>query len=97
MAPRHFDPKAPSVKLGTPTMLIKLNERGVRAYTASGGAVFRRHADWQSRTGRIAKYSRDRLHAYVIWKGNRSWDRVLVDLIEPCSFAPDIADSPVSH
>jgi hypothetical protein len=30
------------------------------------------------------------LHAYVIWKGNRSWDRVLVDLIEPCSFAPDI-------
>jgi len=83
--------------MGEPTMLVKLNERGVRAYMASGGAGYRRHADWQSRTGQISKYSRDRLHAYVIWKGNRSWDRVLVDLIEPCSFAPDIADSPVSH
>jgi hypothetical protein len=83
--------------MGEPTMLVKLNERGVRAYMASGGAGYRRHADWQSRTGQISKYSRDHLHAYVIWKGNRSWDRVLVDLIEPCSFAPDIADSPVSH
>src|SRR4029077_14010978 len=74
--------------MGEPTMLVKLNERGVRAYMASGGAWYRHHADWQSRTGQISKYSRDRLHAYVIWKGNRSWDRVLVDLIEPCSICP---------
>jgi hypothetical protein len=69
--------------MGELTMLIKLNERGVRAYTASGGAVHRRRADWQSRIGRIVKYSRDRLHAYVIWNGNHTSDRVSIDLIEP--------------
>jgi hypothetical protein len=95
MAPRHFDPKAPSVKLGTPTMLIKLNERGVRAHMASGGARVRRRADWQSRTGRIAGYSSDCSYAYVMWNGSRSLDAVSVDLIESCSFGPDIADSPV--
>jgi hypothetical protein len=93
---RH-DPNAPSGKLGEPSMLVKLNERGVRAYMASGGAASRRHVDWQSRTGRVVKYSRDRSHAYVIWNGNHTSDRVSVDLIEPCSFAPDITDSPVGH
>ena len=75
-------------------MLIRLNERGVRAYTASGGAAYRgrTHVDWQSRTGRIASYSRNRSHAYVMWNGRRSPDLVSVALIEPCSFAPDIAD-----
>jgi len=97
MAPRHFDPKAPSVKMGNTTMLIKLNERGVRAYMASGGARYRRRADWQNRTGRVASYSRNRSHAYVIWNGTYYCDRVSVDLIEPCSFAPDIADALVSH
>jgi hypothetical protein len=70
-----------------PTMLIKLNEKGVRAYMASGGVHNRRHADWQSRTGRITSYSRDRSHAYVIWNGRHTCDRVSVNLIEPCSFA----------
>ena len=74
-------------------MLIKLNERGVRAYMASGGARVRRHADWQSRTGRIAGYSSDCSHAYVMWNGSRSLDPVSIDLIEPCSFAPDVADA----
>ena len=69
--------------MGELTMLLKLNERGVRAYTASGGAVYRRRADWQSRIGRIVRYSRDRLHAYVIWNGNHTSDRVSIDLIEP--------------
>jgi hypothetical protein len=77
-------------------MLIKLNERGVRTYMASGGARVRRHADWQSRTGRIAGYSSDCSHAYVMWNGSRSLDPVSVDLIEPCSFAPDVADPFVS-
>ena len=77
-------------------MLIKLNERGVRAYMASGGARYSRRADWQGRTGRIASYSRDGSHANVIWNGRRSPDRILVDLIEPCSFAPDVADALVS-
>jgi hypothetical protein len=77
-------------------MLIKLNERGVRAYMASGGVQYRRRADWQNRTGRIAGYSRDRSHAYVIWNGNHTADRVSVDLVEPCSFAPDVADALIS-
>jgi hypothetical protein len=64
-------------------MLIKLNDRGVRAYMATGGAQCRPRLDWQNRTGRIARYSRDRSHAYVIWNGTHSPDRVLVALIEP--------------
>jgi hypothetical protein len=64
-------------------MLIKLNDRGVRVYMASGGAAYRPRLDWQNRTGRIASYSRDRSHAYVVWNGTHSLDRVLVTLIEP--------------
>jgi hypothetical protein len=81
-------------------MLIKLNDKGVRVYLAAGGAAYRRRRlDWQNRTGRIANYSRDRSHAYVIWNGTHSLDRVSVALIEPCSFAPDVADADsfVSH
>jgi hypothetical protein len=66
---------------------------------ASGGAANRRsrpHVDWQSRTGPIASYSWDRLHACVIRNGTHYCDRVSVDLIEPCSFAPDVADALVS-
>jgi len=80
--------------MGEPMMLIKLNERGVRAYMASGGTrLRRRRAIWQGRTGQIASYSRDRSHAYVIWNGRRSPDAVSVDLIEPCSLSPDAADA----
>jgi hypothetical protein len=65
-------------------VLIKLNDRGVRVYLATGGASYRRpRLDWQNRTGRIANYSRDRSHAYVIWNGTHSLDRVSVALIEP--------------
>jgi hypothetical protein len=78
-------------------MLIKLNVKGVRVFMASGGAPYRPRRDWQNRTGRIANYSRDRSHAYVVWNGTHSPDRVSVALIEPCSFDPDIADSFVSH
>ena len=64
-------------------MLIKLNDRGVRVYMASGGAVYRRpRLDWQNRTGRIARYSRDRSRAYVVRNGAHSADRVSVALIE---------------
>jgi len=64
-------------------LLVKLNDRGVRVYMASGGAAHRPRPDWQNRTGRIARYSRDRSHAYVVWNGTRSPDRVSVVLIEP--------------
>jgi hypothetical protein len=66
-------------------MLIKLNDRGVRAYMATGGAQYRPRPDWKNRTGRIARYSRNRSIAYVVWNGNRSFDPVSVDLIEPVS------------
>ena len=78
-------------------VLIKLNDKGVRVYTSSR---YRRlnPLDWQSRTGRVAKYSPDRAVAYVFWSGRRSFDRVSVDLIEPAtSLAPDIADAFVGY
>jgi len=78
-------------------MLIKLNDKGVRVYMSSR---YRRlnPLDWQSRTGRVAKYSPDRAIAYIVWGGRRSFDRVSVDLIEPAtSLAPDIADAPVGY
>lgn len=52
---------------------------------ATGGAKYRHRLYWQSRTGTIAKYSRDRAFAYVVWNGNQSCDRVSVNLIEPAS------------
>jgi hypothetical protein len=67
-------------------MLIKLNDKGVRAYMATGGAKYDRpKPDWESRTGSIVKYNRDRSIAYVVWNGNRSYDRVSVNLIEPAA------------
>jgi hypothetical protein len=62
-------------------MLIRLNGEGLRVYMGSGR--YRKPVDWQSRTGRIAKYSRDCSLAYVVWNGTSSYDRVLVALIEP--------------
>ena len=78
-------------------MLIKLNDKGVRVYTSSR---YRRlnPLDWQSRTGKIVKYSRNGSIAYVVWNGRSSYDRVSVDVIEPVtSLAPDIADALVGY
>ena len=78
-------------------MLIKLNDKGVRVYMSSRYR-YRTPLDWQSRTGRVTKYSRNRSIAYVVWNGNRSFDRISVDLIEPAtSLAPDIADALVGY
>jgi hypothetical protein len=66
-------------------MLIKLNDKGVRAYMAHGRTQYRGALDWQGRIGRVAKYSRNRSIAYVVWSGNRSCDRVSVRLIEPAT------------
>jgi hypothetical protein len=66
-------------------MLIKLNDRGVRVYMASGGAAYRPRPDWERRIGRLARYSRDRSHAYIVWNGTHSFDRVSVALIEPAT------------
>ena len=67
------------------TDLIKLNEKGVRAYKSTGGAVYRPKLDWSKRTGKVAKYSRDRSLAYVMWDGTRTFDRIPVHLIEPAA------------
>jgi hypothetical protein len=78
-------------------MLIKLNDKGVRVYMSSRYR-YRTPPDWQSRTGRVTKCNRNRSIAYVVWNGNRSWERVSVDLIEPAtSLAPDIANPVVGH
>jgi len=75
-------------------MLIKLNDKGVRAYMASSRTHYRIPLDWQSRIGRIAKYSRNRSIAYVVWSGNRSCDRVSVRLIEPATLENDSPAAP---
>jgi hypothetical protein len=62
---------------------IKLNDKGVRAYRSTGGAQYRAKPEWRGRTGKVVKYSRDRSVAYVIWDGNRTFDRVPVNLLEP--------------
>ena len=68
------------------TDLIKLNEKGVRAYSSpTGGAPYRTKGDWSNRIGKVMKYSRDRSFAYVIWNGNRSFDRVSVYLLKPAA------------
>ena len=63
-------------------MMIKLNDKGLRAYMAAGGSKNRPRLDWQSRIGIVAKYSRNRAFAYVVWNGNQSCDRVPIILIE---------------
>ena len=70
-------------------MLIKLNDKGVRAYMASGRTHYRTALDWRSRTGRIVKYSRNRSFAYVVWNGRSSSDPVSVGLIEPAASEGD--------
>jgi len=65
------------------TDLIRLNEKGVRAYSARGGSRHRQSGCWEGRIGRIVNYSKDRSLACVIWHGNRSPDRVPVTLLEP--------------
>jgi hypothetical protein len=63
--------------------LIQLNEKGICAYTSRGGSTHASSMCWAGRLGRVVKYNRDRSLAYVIWDGNRSFDRVSVELIEP--------------
>ena len=65
-------------------MLVKLNDKGVRVYMSSR---YRRlnPLDWQSRIGRVAKYSRNRSIAYVVWNGRSSSECVSVDLIQPAT------------
>ena len=66
-------------------MLIKLNDKGVRLYIASGRTHYRTPLDWQSRTGRVVRYSRNHSIAYVVWNGRSSYDLISVDLIEPAT------------
>jgi hypothetical protein len=64
------------------TDLIKLTQKGARAYNSTGGALYRAKMDWGKRTGKIVKYNRGRSLAYVVWDGNRTFDRVPVNLLE---------------
>jgi len=66
------------------TNLIRLNDKGVRVYTSRAGSTHGPSVRWAGRLGRLVKYNRNRSLAYVIWDGNRSPDRVSVELIELC-------------
>ncbi len=69
--------------------LIRLNEKGIRVFSSRAGSTHGPSVRWAERLGRLMKYNRDRSLAYVIWDGNRSPDRVSVDLIEPCGLATE--------
>ena len=71
------------------TDLIRLNEKGVRAYTSRGGSTHGPKMCWARRLGRLMKYNRNRSIAYVIWEGNRSFERVAVELIESLGSAAE--------
>jgi len=66
------------------TDLIRLNEKGIRVYRASGGSRRGPLVNWEARIGKVVKYNRARSVAYVIWDGRQSLDRVEAELIEPC-------------
>jgi hypothetical protein len=79
------------------TNLIRLNEKGIRAYTSRAGSTHGPSVCWAGRLGRLVKYNRDRSLAYVIWEGTRTPDRVSVGLIEPCSGVADDRDLEEDH
>ena len=70
--------------------LIRLNEKGVRVYTSRAGSNRRNSVCWAGRVGRLVKHNRNRSIAYVIWDGNRSPERISVELIEPCEVGPSL-------
>ncbi len=71
------------------TDLIRLNEKGIRVYNSTGGSKRAANVCWAGRLGKLVKYSKNRSIAYVIWDGNRSFERVSVELIEPCGIAAE--------
>jgi len=79
------------------TDLIRLNEKGLRAYTARGGSKHRRSGSWEGRIGRILNYSKDRSLACVVWHGNRSPDRVPVTLLEPAEGLAERLERPATR
>ena len=68
------------------TNLIRLNEKGIRVYRATGSSS---RVNWETRIGKLIKYNRARSVAYVIWDGRRSFDRIEAELIEPCGAAAE--------
>lgn len=51
---------------------VKLNDRGVSYFYASGGSPARSHPDWSSRTGIVYRITTDRARAHIVWDGNKS-------------------------
>lgn len=72
--------------------LVRLNEKGIRAYMSRGGSTHGSRLNWQDRVGMIVKYNRNRSLAYVIWDGTRTFDRVSVELIELAGPAQKASD-----
>ena len=71
------------------TNLIRLNDKGIRVYTSRAGSTHGPSVRWAGRLGKLVKHNRDRSLAYVIWDGNRSPERISVELIEPCAVAAE--------
>ena len=71
------------------TDLIRPNEKGIRVSSSRAGSTHGPTVRWAERLGRLIKFNRNRSLAYVILAGNRSPDRVSVELIEPCGPAAE--------
>jgi hypothetical protein len=69
--------------------LIRLNEKGIRVFTSRADSTHGPKLCWGERLGKLVKYNRDRSLACVIWDGNRSPDRISVELIEACGLASE--------
>jgi hypothetical protein len=56
---------------------VKLSERGLRAFTKSGGAPKRKTLDWRKREGTVSAIRRCDGHASVVWDGCKAPDTAL--------------------
>jgi hypothetical protein len=50
---------------------VRLNELGLRFYVSNKGVPKRGHPKWDGRIGIVAKLTRDKTRARIIWDGNR--------------------------
>jgi hypothetical protein len=63
--------------------MIRLNERGLKFHTSVSGSLAPRR-QWDLRKGTIARFTRSKTHAIILWDGNASFsDAMPVTFLEP--------------
>jgi hypothetical protein len=65
---------------------VRLNELGLRFYVSNKGVPKRGHPKWDGRIGIVAKLTRDKTRARIIWDGNRTQsDALPIEFLEDAS------------